>query len=537
MRKSKFPVVLSLFFLLGPVLWSAAENNGETAPREPEIVLPPVILQVENLTVERVKATLPDESEIVPPERDVPLPRVENLSIREPELKPITPTPVVEVFHGEQIKLNADGVLGIGNMNHILSSISLYKLGNMPRFKLSFSHEMLDGFAYHPAGSGFSRRNDSIGGFFKLKNFGLDLRGDGKFRDNEVGFQERSNYLSEIDRLLNLRLALDKSFSDSFDLSTTLFGRMGSLLLTGGTPAGVSEYVLGPEVDLGVTVGGVRLNLGGFYQFKGGIGNYPSYLHRIGANCTVGLELPLNMEGNLNFGWFYNSGGISLFTYGVGIDGSPLPFLNFYLNGGFKVRRYDLFDVIERAVLTEIPSPPVDDPVYFAKGNLKFSVLKNLVLSSSLSLGIHTNLPDLHLADFGESSISSLLYQRNATVVGLEAGFKWDATSYLTINGDYKRQLWDRPVYEPLDSVSLEVIGIGPKGKYGATLGLAYTTGFGDLIQLPKLDIGVFYRLSQYVRLVGSIDDLLTVGGAKRYNAFGLEEPGFKAVLEAQISF
>ncbi len=526
--------LLGLFFGITGVF---AENNGETAPKEPEIVLPPVILQVENLTVERVKATLPDESEIVPPERDVPLPKVENLSIEEPELKPITPKPVVEVFKGERMQLSADGTLGIGNMNHILSSISLYKLGNMPRFKLAFSHEMLDGFAYHPAGSGFSKRNDSIGGFFKLESFGFDIRADGTFSDNEMGFQERSSYLSEIDRLLSLKLRLDRSFTNYFSLSSVLWGRMGSLLLTGDIPAGVSEYVVGPEINLGFNFDKIKLALDGFYQFRGGFGGYPSYLHRVSLKGILGVELPLNMEGNLNLGWFYNSDGINLFTYTLGVNGSPLPFLNFYLNGGFKVKRYDLFDIIEKNIFTAIPSPPVDDPVYFAIGNLKFSVLKNLVLSGSLSLDIHNRLPDFHIGGFGSSSVSSLLYQRNAVVVGANMGFKWDVTSYLTVNGSYKRELWDRPVYEPLDDIYLEIIGIGPKGNYGGNLGLEYTTGFGNLIQLPKLGMSAFYRVSRYVRLVASIDDLLTLGGAKRYDAFGLEEPGFKAILEAQISF
>ncbi len=539
---NRFVIFLFLGFISLSLVGVFAEDISSTgkvgAPKEPEIVLPPVILQVENLTVERVKATLPEDSEIIPPERDVPLPDLANLTIEEPILKSIEPLPVVERLEKSRVKLNAEGRLGIGNMNHIVSAVSLYKLGDMPRYKLAFSHEMMDGFAFHPAGSGFSSRKDSIEGFFRFSNSGYLFHGDASFDDREIGLQGKSSFLSEIDRLLKVRLGVNKSFGDYLTLSPEVCSSGVSLLLTGSLPESISEYSIEPKIDLDFSTDKLGLGLTTAYQFRNGFSGYDFLLNRLRIKGKISGELPLNLEGVIWGGWFFSTGGLNLFTYGAEIKGSPLSLMSIYLSGGFDVREYNLFDLVDNFVLTSIPDEILDNPLYYGKADVKVSLLESFVVSTSVSVDVNNSLADIRLTGgFGDNSLSSLLYSRSVVSVRGDIGFKWDINPYFTVNGNYSREFWDRAIYMPVDDVTLGIIGIGPDGRYGGNLDLNYTTGFGDALQLPRINLGVFYKTANYIRIVGSIDDLLSVGGIERYDAFGLEEPGFKAVLEVQVSF
>jgi len=81
-------------FFLFSVIHPVAQ---EMEPSEPEIVLPSVVLEIEDLSVENVRAKLP-ENELVPPEIEVPLPEAEELQIEEPpssfQLPKMGPAPV-----------------------------------------------------------------------------------------------------------------------------------------------------------------------------------------------------------------------------------------------------------------------------------------------------------------------------------------------------------------------------------------------------------------------------------------------------------
>ena len=71
MNTKTLSAVIAVLLALAALPLAAAETvPGE--PGEPEIVLPPVILEIEDLSVERVEAKLPPEEDLLPPARDVP---------------------------------------------------------------------------------------------------------------------------------------------------------------------------------------------------------------------------------------------------------------------------------------------------------------------------------------------------------------------------------------------------------------------------------------------------------------------------------
>src|SRR5208283_5059425 len=178
-------------------------TNPAAAPTEPEIVMPQVILQIEDLSVEKVEAQLPPEEELLAPERKIPLLSEGELAIGEPALP--APGPEVEPNAGQPKDrlLSADVNLGAGSPNSIVGSIALKTLADDPRFSLLFNHETIDGFAGKPSGSGFNLRNDVLDGGLKFRAGGVDTNLSGTFSDNETGLQGQSMFTARLGRMLN----------------------------------------------------------------------------------------------------------------------------------------------------------------------------------------------------------------------------------------------------------------------------------------------------------------------------------------------
>ncbi len=118
----------------------APPTNPAIMPGEPQIVLPQVILKVEDLSVETVEAQLPPEEDLLPPVRPVPLLTEGELAVGEP----VIPAAPVETEgpapSPNQRLLSSDIQLGAGTLSLISGSVSLKTLGPDPRFTLQFHH-------------------------------------------------------------------------------------------------------------------------------------------------------------------------------------------------------------------------------------------------------------------------------------------------------------------------------------------------------------------------------------------------------------
>jgi hypothetical protein len=115
--------------LLTPVVPARAQ---EIEPEEPEIVLPRVLLEIEDLSVETITAGLP-EDELLPEELEVPLPEPEDLVIDEPSIMLSPPRAESTVLTREEGKyVNFEGVIGVGSRNNFMSGFSLYQFEREP---------------------------------------------------------------------------------------------------------------------------------------------------------------------------------------------------------------------------------------------------------------------------------------------------------------------------------------------------------------------------------------------------------------------
>lgn len=144
----------------------------EEAPEDPGLILPSILLEIEDLRVEKIDAGLPEESDILLPSRELFLPEDVTLDIPEPrfsidlESADLAPPGTDGSSAGGGTfgtPLIAEGMLGAGNVNSIISKISFYKPGDLPRYRFLFTHELYDGYSGRSTGIGFGSRLDELG--------------------------------------------------------------------------------------------------------------------------------------------------------------------------------------------------------------------------------------------------------------------------------------------------------------------------------------------------------------------------------------
>jgi hypothetical protein len=87
--------MIALLAILIAALTAGPAAAQAPEPQEPDIVLPEVILRIEDFSVESVESTLPAEEGTLPPARELPLPERGELTIAELPDPPLLRRPAV----------------------------------------------------------------------------------------------------------------------------------------------------------------------------------------------------------------------------------------------------------------------------------------------------------------------------------------------------------------------------------------------------------------------------------------------------------
>ncbi|TFH04114.1 MAG: hypothetical protein E4H09_04110, partial [Spirochaetales bacterium] len=154
--------VLAAMFLVAQLV--TAQTAGPSEPTDTDIMIPDLLLKVEELTVDDVQAVLPPEGALALGQISIPLPAAGDLTVDESAFT--VPLPGAAVAGpGSTSSFFSSGRLGAGSVNHIVGDLSLYKLGESPRFRVEFAHEGLDGYQFQDAGTGFFSSTNTVSGW------------------------------------------------------------------------------------------------------------------------------------------------------------------------------------------------------------------------------------------------------------------------------------------------------------------------------------------------------------------------------------
>ncbi|MGA2639725.1 MAG: hypothetical protein ABSG21_02335 [Spirochaetia bacterium] len=495
---------------------SAPVTDPAVGPGEPDIIMPQVVLQVEDLSVEKVEAQLPPEEEMLPPVRTIPVLSEGELAVGEPTI-PAAPVEAEGPARPSNDRLlSSDVQLGAGTLSSISGSMALTTLGPDPRMSLQFHHETLDGFNGHVPGSGFSLRNDSLDGGLKFRLAGVATDLTGGFKEDETGLQGQSavGYSSALSRVLSGAASFSGSLTDWLTLAVEAGGGFDSLTLQGTSPLSSSGLRLAPTVSAEARFAGVKIGLETRYWYRddsyllGGQGQ----LHRVKIGSIFSLDLPSTFVLQASAGWFLNSAGLSLFPFSVSITGTPFEMLTLSLEGGYKVVPYDMHDILSSSSLALTTSQLADDRGWYADSSAQLSLTRDLAVTVKADFMAHDAMPT------GSTTLDSTtnsLFQvtqtggENGLQLSTNAGLRWGITQAFSLSAGLSYEIMNRPFFTPRYAVTGGLVGLEPSGRFGGSLTVSAGPIYDNTYQQPVLHVSGFWKIIEAVKLQIDGDDLL----------------------------
>jgi hypothetical protein len=488
-----------------------AAVNTAAGPGEPEIVMPQVILQIEDLSVEKVEAQLPPEEDLLPPDRAIPVVSEGDLAVGEP----LIPASAAEGDEGgarpSDRLLSSDVRLGAGSQNMISGSMSLKTLGMDPRFSLEFQHETLDGFSGHDAGSGYSLRNDGLRGGLKFLLGGIDVDLAGGFSENEHGLQSGAlSYTAVLNRSLSADASLLATPLDWLTVDVDVTGGYDSLTLEGTTPVSLTGLRVSPDLSATARLGWFTAGLDARYWYS--TASAPAGdLHRFQGGVRLGANLPATFVLEGTAAWFWNSAGLSLFPFSLSVTGTPADFLTLSLEGGYRVVPYDVSDIIaaHAYVYPDTGSSLEDDRGWYADSTVRLTLTPDLAATVKVSFMDCAAMPVAGTAVDAATGLF-VVSQSPAPRLSTDLGLRWGISSSFSLSAAWTQEyLASLPFFTPRYAFTAGVIGLAPSGRFGGSLSAEAAPTLSGLLQLPIVRLSVFWKASDSVKLQLDCDDIL----------------------------
>ncbi|MFW6138170.1 MAG: hypothetical protein ACOC7U_03255 [Spirochaetota bacterium] len=527
----------------GPSQNEVTQSQSMT-PGEPDIVLPSVVLELEDLSVGEITAKKLEPAELPPPRLETPpLPQPDDLEIETPFSELIAPhTEAMGISQDQERTLMAEGVLGTGTLNHFTSSISLYQFGKQPEGKLLFSHEMVDGLSGNPPGSGYNIREDILNGSLKFEKDKVELDTGGSFSDIETGLQGKGSFYSKINR----------SIEGSAEMQYQPFSR---LFLQGDLRAYSWTQMLTRSEDTTQTNRkGNELYLsssleGKFVFEKGYLGLSPAYTYRTVID-RPGLELNrVRVDGLLGFdiaqiytvdtrvGWFWSETTGGLVPFKVSFQATPRELFSVTAEAGYRVNQYNLSGLTEQFRWMEIPDSVEDDHGWFANIHSDLNLFRDWVFTGGLGLYSRSSIPQVVPGINTDTGLFTIT-QKQGLSLEADLGARWNISENFSANFTWNSRMIDRADYLPGNKLVVEASGVNKKGKYGGGGFLKLLTGVNDTVQAPVVGVNGFYRITRFFRLEADLNDLLyPLLDAPRYEYEPFVDTGFMITLSAHINF
>ncbi|MBN2324340.1 MAG: hypothetical protein JXQ30_11445 [Spirochaetes bacterium] len=532
-RLLPYSAVLMGLLLLLPRLLTAQQME----PEEPEIVLPRVVLEIEDLSVETVRTGLPKSEELPSPWREHPLPEPGELRITEASFAVQAPDDGAGKPSGRK-DFVAEAIVGTGTPNHFFSRISLYKYGGLPEGSLFFQHEMFDGFSENPPGSGYNYRDDTLKGTVRFGIGDVEMRTTGSFSDTERGLQGQGNYYSKLNRKVKGTVAARYEISEQFHLSGELDGWGASQLLV-GTPSGerTSELVLSPQVKGELLLENVYLALTPRVSYRNVASNPALSVTRVGVKGDIGITIGEKYRLDGGIGWFYSDPTYHLLPFHLAFTLTQSELFTLQLKGGYEIDEYDLAYIFEQYRYSAVGQALCDSHGWFFDAGSRFTLSERWTLSADVSFKDQSGMIT---AEGTPDPVTGLFptRQKKALRLGVDVGARWTITSSISARFGIKSEILDNPEFFPRHKISADIEHSERSGRYGAGLLSSLFIGENEWVQSPVIDLYGFYRPIDYVRFSLELSDLLLpIAGIPRYSWYPYIERGFGVTLKAQINF
>lgn len=551
MNKNVILLLLMTVFAMGAVAQDADRtespaSSGPAAPEDTEIVVPELILQVEEIELQQVSAVLPEEGELALGQVTIPLPGTDELLVDEGAF--VVPTPGM-ASPQDATSVFSSGRLGGGTVNHVVGELSLFKLGADPRFRLRFSHEGLDGYQFKEAGTGYFSNSNVVDGWVAGETERIRTEVEASFSEDVEGLQGESDFFSAGLRrttatgdfvftpepLVQLRGSLDGS------IATRIQSASGS-----GPVPREQEFAVTPGAEARFSVRSVDLVLSTSYflRFLSG-GEIPV---RQDVEALAGLDLalaaPFSLSARAGALW---EPGIGLqYPWSLSLDAVFGEALEANLSGGYRVERFTLADIwsdVPLAGVGDAEGDPdlVNDPQWYADLGARWSGPSGLTLTGGIDFVAHEAVVDLEPYDPAADEFPFV--QRSMMSLNGSARASWRPGTRMQVQAGWNGVLIDATTGTPTSTIDGS-IRVGDESERFAASAEGRVDFYPE-VAMPWLGVSGSFAPSDELEFTLEIADLLAplLGDAGRpaigprvTPEFPFIEPGFRASLFTRIS-
>ena len=512
-----------LFFMLGLSFIVYAE---EGVPSSVDLVLPPIIVEFNNKSEPALNIEIPDYGDIVLPDFEVSLPEPGDIPINDISFNIPMPD-LIEYSYSGKPSFFSEGILGIGDRNHLIGNISLFRLGQDFRFSLSFAHNGLDGFGRNGAGKGYFSRSEIFKGDFNNGNDSLMVTGSGSFKEIEDGFQGQvSSYTSVIHRLSSIDLGISGGEKISWDGSASV--DLASKTLTGETPVSSNELLISLDSSFSFKKGLFNSTISTGYKYDQLSGSAERNI--LDSDLKLGITLK-SMEISANAGIFWIPETYPLYPYSITLDGAFKEKVQYHSSAGYLVKNYLNYDSWENHPYFAIASGTNkgwfwDNQITISPNQYSDIGFHSLYrfMESYMSL----NPESFNTLD-GLFSVESI----KGSYLDVSPFFKLSFLSGWNFSVEWDGQLlFDEDIMKPVHSLSSEIVY--EKENTGFSLSGVYS--LKPFLAVPSISIEIHYLISDGITLSLEGQDILNYFSYDRLTIGNYIDEGGKLTLLTKIS-
>jgi hypothetical protein len=511
----------------------------ELAPDEADIVLPPMVLELEDLHTEQIIADIPELTARLEPEISVPLPEPPGLDVPVEMITPGTegeaPADSGEFVQGGSFF--SKGTIGIGSMNQMFGEITLYKLGLEPHFSLHFLHDRLDGFGLRTPGTEYYRQVDRVDGDFSWVGERMEVDAAAEFADRAEGLQDFGAFSEVRRRFLGADASYTYTGFELFDLGAALEVGWFHETIAGPAPLNTDEFFLNPRIGAGVALGPVLLSLDVGYEFRRNF-TASEPLHGIRADWRVSAELGgiAELIGTVGIDWNTAPGtfiGIP-FSLEANIDVTENLLVRGF--GGYAVDNLRYYGIGEdqRYIQMNGSAPYPRSLEWYGGGGVSWDITSVITLNGEAEFTRHINTYEPAAVPDGSTGLYPLSAE-TYSALDIRAGLMLIPVEILTLEFTWDGSVLGVPRYEPAHELAFDLLLDSADGRWGGSLGAVFplTTVF----DVPILGASGYFSPTTGVEFSLEFLDVLSplVDGG-RIETGRFEAPGFHLIFKTSIS-
>lgn len=538
--------IAALLLVLAGAVWAQQESrSGPSAPEDTEIVVPDLVLEVEELEVKQVTAVLPDAGELALGQVSIPLPGADELSVDDEAFT--VPLPGATATD-EATSVFTSGGLGAGSANHVVGELEVYKLGVDPRFRLRFAHEGLDGYQFRQAGTGYFSRENTIDGWFAAGNETVASDIEAAFTDDVIGMQGTGDSFSAGLRATSVDARVTVTPDPLIAIAGLLDGSIASRILSSsgaGEPPREQEISVTPGAEARFSIRTIDIVVETSYFLRYLTSERVPVAQSVDALAGLDAELPEAITLGVRAGVFWEPGERLGYPWRLSVGKLFGDALEVGLSGGYRYERLTLADTWERWPIAGLESDTATDELatdvqWFGELDLRWSGASGLTLTGGVDFAAHEAALDIEPFETVDEEFP--LVQRPMLSLEAAAAASWRPVQRVQFQAGWNGSLLESATGVPTSSVLTSIRMSDASERFSASA--EARTGFYPEVAMPMVGLSGSFAPSDEIEFTIELSDLLAPlleEGRPSIGAVGSEdfpfiEPGFRASIFTRIS-